>query len=189
MGLDLTGYRNIKKIDNPPLDEDGYLSDEVHEQDMIQIRINPNYPERALSLEDKACYSYEDCYGNFGCAYSTYSAIRNRLAQAAGYKKTKLLKKVTFENQNEFKYRSILSYPYEYGAWEAKKGLCWELINFSDCEGVIDCSICQKIYNDLCIIEEKFKTGLDSYDWHLKLFDNLKEVFHFGSQNGMVIFH
>lgn len=61
------------------------------------------------------------------------------------------------------------------------------LINFSDCEGYIGTSYCKILYDEFVKYEEDVKIKLDEY-YH-QTYDNFKEAFRLGANNGLVDFH
>lgn len=61
------------------------------------------------------------------------------------------------------------------------------LINFSDCEGYIGTGYCKILYDEFVKYEKEVKEKLN-IDYHDK-YDNFKEAFRLGANNGLVNFH
>ena len=72
----------------------------------------------------------------------------------------------------------------------------FEMINFSDCEGILGTGVCQKLYPQLLENRDKFKTHLankfmDSETeivWQMSTYDDFVEAFKLGSENGIVVY-
>jgi hypothetical protein len=76
---------------------------------------------------------------SFGAgAYSYYNRWRNALAEIAGYP----------EQSEEFDGFGSPRTGADVGAWHADGGPFWELIKFSDCEGVLGPVVCKKLLQD-----------------------------------------
>lgn len=99
MGIDIYAYRKLRKTDKPIEHEDGrYVVDksdeglawfdrgvsdafdEAHEE---LYGIRPGYFD---GLDDGFYYAYDEEESFFGCAYSTYSALRDLLCEYAAEK-------------------------------------------------------------------------------------------------------
>jgi hypothetical protein len=61
------------------------------------------------------------------------------------------------------------------------------LINFTDCDGYIGTSYCKILYDEFVKYEDEVKSNLQDY-YHI-IYDNFKEAFRLGSDNGLVSFH
>ena len=172
MGLDITAHDNIGK----------YLSDKwtdgleglIEEGGAIYLyNMGDQYSEfagRADAIKTGVHSVFEGTNVIKFCAgsYSGYGAWRNELAQLAGYP--------AFGDHN----------PYSRGAWGASGGPFWELINFSDCEGVIGPQTSEKLHND-------FLTYLPSIDGKNAYFQDkylsFMEAFELAAKGGFVKFH
>lgn len=71
----------------------------------------------------------------------------------------------------------------------------FEMINFSDCEGILGTGVCQKLYPQFVANREKFESFLnaafgdtDLARWEMGTYDDFMEAFKLGSQNGIVIY-
>jgi len=153
MGLDITVYRNITPVENPKLDEYGDL-----EGDVFKAYANDGFPGRAEGVENGKVYGYAETFGFPAGSYSGYNNWRNNLAKLAGYASAE-------------------------SVWEnVTDGPFADLINFSDCEGIIGPVVAKKLLNDFLQFDEKAKTHApntwfyDSYKNWTKAFDHFDLV-------------
>lgn len=182
MGLDISAYRRVTKLD-VIFDEDGEAIDkETHEYVDCDVRVfaNPDFPGRAEGVEHRAAYKAQESMGFRADSYSGYNAWRNELAKLAGYPKTPY---ETYGN---------VRVGHDAGAWAAEKGPFWELINFSDCEGTIGPVVSAKLAKDFSEWDERAKqydqdNALDGYFY--KRLQEWRQAFEMASDGGLVDFH
>ena len=108
--------------------------------------------------------SYESTEEGFSFragSYGGYGQWRQKLSVVAGYKSAE-------------------------HAWELNSGPFWELIYFSDCEGVIGQEASAKLFNDFNTYIDKAHRELSSYDF--ETFLNFKKAFKIGKDDGCVVF-
>jgi len=161
MGLDISGYSNIKKLECE-VDEDGKPIG-VDWNDYCRMYINSDWSERADDIEN-GNYSFESEHGFRAGSYSGYNAWRSQLAILAG-----------FEDAGEAWEHEVEDYPFH------------DLINFSDCEGVIGSVTCKKLLADFIAFDAKAKETDDLY-----FYERYKEwtrAMELGANNGAVQFH
>lgn len=127
MGLDIRVYQNLSKVTEPFRGELNRL-----------IVNNPTeFQARAMPLESQATYE-GGCVLTFSAGpYSTYNRWREKLAEIVGYQP------VMYDDGRGSKRMRC-----DAGAWAATKGPFWEVINFSDCEGVLGPEACRKLAKD-----------------------------------------
>ncbi len=175
MGLDISAYSNIKKLDcvynadHEPIDPKTrkYLGGS-----WFRSYINPDFPAQAEGLEDQTVYSYGESFGFRAGAYSSYNRWREELAKLAGYPAVE---------REQF---GVAQKRHDAGAWEAESGPFKELINFSDCEGVIGCKVATKLLKDFD------SADISKADPYFKeKFAEFRKAFFLASQNGAVTFH
>lgn len=178
MGLDITACGNVKLETNVKLDKDGYPVD-YQKYDLIWI--NSEFPEQATGLVHEGIYSHETEFGFRAGSYSGYNYWRNALARMAGY--PPLPGKPADE-------------ACAWSVWENKlKGPFSELINFSDCEGVIGWAVSAKLEKDFLEWDERAKAfSLElrnsiGTDWFYEAYENWKEAFTIAAVNGYIKFH
>lgn len=165
MGLDITAYKQIQKVEAIDDGGDFYVKGT---DDLVDFHatINPDFKERAEDIEDNSCYSAVDSFGFKAGSYGGYNAWRNSLARIAGYKK--------------------VDGRFDSGAWESREGAFYELINFSDCEGVIGSSVSKKLYQDFLSFDEK---ATQEGEYFYPTYINFMTAFKFASESGAVDFH
>ena len=134
MGLDVCVYSNIRYVDQ----YDDNIHADIFEQGgylVTFLNVN-NYPKQSEGLINNGIYSYVD-FGHWRAgSYSSYSVFRDTLAKVAGYSPR--------QDTEQKPYKHCLD------LWEGvvTEGPFAELINFSDCEGIINTECCIKLYND-----------------------------------------
>lgn len=177
MGLDITAYKNIKKSE-AQLDDDGYAIDPATGKELADGRwfstwLNPDFPGRADDIEDGAIYTYEDCTGH-DVGYGGHFWWRDELAKMAGYPVADF--DVGYRKEkNNFG-----------GACQAASGPFYELINFSDSEGVIGTEVSKKLAIDFIKFEGNSKELSERF---ATLYQHWKAAFEMASLNGCVRFH
>ena len=170
MGLDITAHKNLIKVVGDNLfDEDGELNDWDNH---FQLHINPHYPDRASDISDGCVYSSGESLGFRAGSYGGYNGWREELARLAGY---------------EFVKGESDRHGFSRGAWNSGEGPFWEIINFSDCGGVIGSEVSKKLLKDFCDFEEKAE-GHES-DNFKRLYKEWRGAFELASNNGCVDFH
>lgn len=131
--------------------------DEKH----VCIRVEEAFVERADGLRE-GYYLGDRTFGFRAGSYSGYNHWRNQLAEVAGY------------GSDE-------------GCWESKSGPFWELINFSDCQGVIGPITSAKLAADFANYQAKAEAYGDEYFLHC--YNNWRKAFEIAAGHGAVIFH
>lgn len=178
MGLDITAYQNIKKIDcvfnadQEPIDP---ATREPIDGEWFQVTINPHFADRAIGLEDSAVYRYDESMRFRAGSYSGYNTWREILAKLAGYPAVE---------STEYGRTSLR---HDAGAWEADGGPFWELIHFSDCEGDIGPEVSTKLAKDFTEFQDK--ADAEDGDFFKTLYTQWRKAFEMASQNGCVSFH
>ncbi|WP_335956158.1 hypothetical protein [Acinetobacter guillouiae] len=176
MGLDITAYKKLKAFNGQYNDgtdevlnvETGLL---VGWDDYFKPCINRNYVERATDVNEDQFYTFEDSIGFRAGSYGGYNNWREQLAKLAGYP--------CLDGEGD-------RHLYSNGAWKAHNGAFWELINFSDCEGVIGTEVSKKLLKDFIDFEESAKQ-VGGY-FH-ELYNEWKTAFEYAGENGAVDFH
>lgn len=169
MGLDISAYSNIKVLGFGDYDED--LEDKVEFE-----YINPGFPHavppewldsgerfvRWVPTKDTEDF-------DFGAgSYSGYNYWRASLVPTG------------------LESRDIWNEPEKW----AKLPFV-ELINFSDCEGVMAGPVCEKLYNDFKEKRELYASRLteDDSQYYLGKYDDWTEAFELARHDGLVSFH
>jgi hypothetical protein len=185
MGLDITAYRKMSKID-AVFDVDGEPIDPATrlplECEYCRPYINPEFPGRSDDIESKSVYSFEDSMGFRAGSYGGYNAWREELAKMAGYKAVP----VDRYNTGNIQMR------HDYSAFEATEGPFWETINFSDAEGVIGSTVSAKLAKDFADWDERAKKhgeSIDQPNWFYEKYQEWRTAYEMAADGGAVQFH
>jgi hypothetical protein len=143
-----------------PLDVVWLCSD--YENGWTRMWKNDAFPNAAPEIEDRARYHSEESMQFRAGSYGGYNEWRNSLAAMVGTTpKT---------------------------AWAGEyQGPFAELINFSDCEGVIGATVCRKLAEDFKAQQTKADTWDD--EWFRERYALWRQAFEMGADNGAVSFH
>lgn len=170
MGLDITAYSKVRLTDIPA------DSEAAREGKHFTAYPNRNFPGRADDIEGGKVYAYDKAHAFRAGSYGGYNAWREELANLAGY---------PLGSYDSFG----VSRPSRAAAlWngEVTEGPFYEMINFSDCEGVIGAAVAAKLAKDFADFDEKAK-GLGEV-----FYDRYKQWrmgFELAADGGCVSFH
>jgi hypothetical protein len=175
MGLDITAYAGLKALD-AVYNRNGEPIDIITRQpvECVELYVNNSFPNRELPFTD-APYSYTGKMSCFYMSYSGYGRWREELAKIAGYPAIP-------DGVGEFSARS-----HSEGCWAATEGPFFELINFSDCEGVLGTTVLKKLLIDFETHEEAAK-NVDQ-EWFYQKYKALMEEVRFAATDGALVFH
>lgn len=165
MGLDITVYSFVRL--RPDLNQESY---DWQDDSLRELYVNPDFPAQADGLVS-GVYEAEKAFGFRAGSYGSYSAWREQLARLAQYAPVATDERL----------------PHSYGAWNADHGPFWELINFSDCEGVIGPQTSAKLAADFSAWDQRAKEQMDSYVYDL--YKSWRQAFETAAGNGAVAFH
>lgn len=178
MGLDITAYRQVSKMTGVLFDASGEAIDtatgQYAEYDLMAY-VNDDFPGRNDGIEDRTPYSAEESFGFCAGSYGGYNRWRDELAKLSGWPEG------SYEQYGK-KWPS-----YSASAWGATSGPFWELINFSDCEGVIGSETSKKLVADFA----EFDAVAKSVDFprFYEIYSDFRKAFEMASDNGAVRFH
>lgn len=166
MGLGITVYRKLEAV-RPLTDlekEDGEAGD-----DLVVLRhFNPHYPAHSAGIPEGTAFTAEDEMNFRAGSYGGYSEWRDRLAKLAGHPSAK-------------------------HAWAngADGKPFFELIHFSDCEGVMNSAICAKLAKDFADCQARVDAMTDCSDgqWFKELYAKWRGAFEMAADSGAVEFH
>ena len=188
MGLDIVAY---SKINKKPDDRVAEILEKAllrtYNKNNILIEVDEHFKKtrdeihyRAPDLTKGVWYiSIESkTYRFWAGSYGYYNAFRRYLSEAL----IGVMPEVIWKNPENY-----LDSP------------CYELINFSDCEGEISWSIAENLYNDMVQNEEKFKVYLESlvadgiltefsFNFYLGTYGDFKNAFELAKEEGVLIF-
>lgn len=181
MGLDIAAYSKLTKIEGKT-NEDGEPLDPKTGEVMdwncyTHLYPNPHFQERAGSITE-GNYTFEDQMGFRAGSYSGYNYWREQLAKMAGYPAIEVEKYGNKEIRHDA------------GAWEKTEGPFWELICFSDCEGIVGTEDCVKLAKDFAENQEKVGS-MDDGNPHgfAAKYSEWRKAFELASDGGCVDFH
>lgn len=163
MGLDVSYYATAT------LAPDG--DPDAEWERFSQVYANPHFPGRAEGLKDGAIYEVGGG-GDFRAgSYSGYNEWREELAKMAGYP-------VTATDSSRHLHSA--------GAWTADGGPFWELIHFSDCDGVIGPVVSAKLAKDFAEYQAKAD---EIGGYFAEKYADWRKAFETAAQGGFVDFH
>ena len=176
MGLVIESFDNIKKSDAEE-NEDGEYVDPILGtilDDVVFLWVNPDFSERAEEIETGP-YTVGKSFSFSAGSYSSYNNWRNELAKLAGWP------------EGEYKQYGRGWKSYAASVWNAKEGPFWELIYFSDCEGVIGFNVAAKLAKDFETFEDKAKNHPN--ERFRTIYENMHMAFALAANSGVVQFH
>lgn len=170
MGLDITAYRQIQKADKNSieLDEDGFPEDY---DNYVMFYSHDDFADRVTDLDINAVYTRgTEQYGFRAGSYSGYNFWRNQLAKLAGYPE---------ENER-----------CDESAWKTDSGPFWELINFSDAEGVLGTAVCKKLLADFLAFDTAAQThGGENTEYFYEVYSEFTKGLTLAADGGVLHFH
>lgn len=126
---------------------------------------NSGFEQSNMNIENKYVnIDFDEEFDFRAGSYGGYNHFRNSLCLASN--------NITAEDLWNYEDKTLKFY--------------W-LINFSDCEGYIGTDYCIILYDEFVKYEKEVKEKL-SIDYHNK-YDEFKEAFRLGANNGIVNFH
>jgi hypothetical protein len=177
MGLDISYY---SKIEIDEKEGDIYIHPQPFDYQLGSLKVGALYKLTPESKSD----------GFRAGSYGGYSQWRGNLAKIAGYESDESVWKDFNRELRYVKLKKIENHKIEMKPF-------YELIFFSDCEGVIGPEICKKLYQDFVNFEDKVKYEYswpfwdfeDSFFYFYELYIKWREAFRVASDNGLVSFH
>lgn len=182
MGLDITAYRRLKKLDvlfnanEEPVDPSTREPLDYH--NCTQLYVHDDFPGRNGSIEHKGVYAFEQSHSFRAGSYSGYNAWRERLAKLAGY---------PMRPYN--RYGVTTEMRHDAAAWAGDcQGMPFvELVNFSDCEGTIGPEVSAKLAKDFADFDERAKEVQE--EWFYDRYCEWRKAFEMAADGGAVRFH
>ncbi len=167
MGLDITAHRNLQAV-RPLTDEEiewGGIKDD--DSNLVTIwHFNDDFPDHAEGLKEKTVYTADESFDFSAGSYGGYNDWRDELAKMAGHPSAK-------------------------HAWAngADGKPFWELIHFSDCEGVIGPRISAKLAKDFAANQTKADAVEYGEGYFQDKYTDWRRAFEMAADNGAVEFH
>jgi hypothetical protein len=181
MGLDITAYRGLTKVECIYNAEGMPLHPETREELVdgidyhVCVYINPDFPGRASDLEHRAIYKSTEHMGFRAGGYGGYNGWREELAKLAGYPASE---------QTQY---GASRMRHDQAAWDATSGPFWELICFSDCEGAIGTAVSAKLAKDFA--DHQSKADAHHNDVFRERYALWRSAFELAADGGAVDFH
>lgn len=164
MGLDINAYSQLKKVDSV-FDSYGKPINPVTRQSLgsnyVQFWVNFEFPGRNNDIEDRAVYAFKGKYRFRAGSYGSYNQWRATLASMAGYK------------------------PVEAWDGQCEEKAFVELVNFSDCEGVIGAKTSKKLAQDFAAHDDQAKL---ENEYFYQTYCNFRKAFDMAANGGAVKF-
>lgn len=166
MGLDISYYSKIVPSTSAMYEDLNTDVYPIYEQPGFEYQLGSLKEFQEFSLSDET-----DCDSFRAGSYGGYNGWRRNLAIMAGYNSDS---EVWYDWENELERVKITG---------DKMKPFYELINFSDCEGVICSEISKKLYDDFLAFDEKAKVySVDNeYGGFYNLYQQWKECFRVAS--------
>jgi len=178
MGLNISAYSNLKKIDCVFNADQEPINPKTRKRisgNYFMVYANEIFPNRERPLIDKGIYRYDRFISFHAGSYSGYSRWREQLAEMSGWESSK------------FEQYGTMVDSFQATACNAESGPFQELLCFSDCEGVIGTVASIKLANDFREFQIKANTFAD--DWFKVKYGEWRNCFELASKNGAVDFH
>ncbi|STR45791.1 hypothetical protein [Iodobacter fluviatilis] len=170
-GLDIIAYEKLSIVSAPKFDKDGRPLGEQ------QVKLAPvEFAERFTGLIAGKVYKYQSAFSFRAGSYSGYNDWRNELAKLAGYAQT------PYQSLN-----GEIAQRYDVTVWNVKKGPFWELIDFSDSEGVIGPVVCKRISKDFIQYQSAASKHPDKS--FRNAYEGWKKAFSMCANSGAIAFY
>ena len=178
MGLDITAYARFTVVpaDKVKLDVDGFPTGNVHRFAGPVQRFSKSiidftekaFPGRTAGLPVDTFLQADESFDFRAGSYCGYSSWRDWLAGLTDYGSAKAV----WEDPNA-------------------SGPFVELINFSDCEGVIGPVVAAKLAKDFSDYQEKAEEQASDgpYSYNLEIYRSWRKAFEMAAASGAIEFH
>lgn len=174
MGLDITAYTQLSPAPSAEVDSDG---NPVDYNTHVRLRENADFPGRMAGLTDGGIYTYADSMSFRAGSYGGYNGWRDALAKLAGYPE---------EEYDRFG-GEVKAKSHAAACGHGAVGPFSELINFSDCEGVIGPEVSKKLARDFAEWDERAKAADDGFFYDR--YRHWRKAFEMAANGGAVDFH
>ena len=172
MGLDISVYSKVGKKIATTNDEE--LEELRDSSKFIYVYVNKFYYNQHGDKET-GIYEITPKTKHISFRAGSYSGYGERRKQLSRFALNVEAKEI-WNNPNKFKGKPFV-----------------EMINFSDCEGVIDTKICAKLYNDFknnkeSIMAKAKELNEFDFDWFKRWYEDFEKGFELASDDGVLIF-
>jgi hypothetical protein len=176
MGLDIFAYSGLTEADRESAyDEDGDIR---WDSDYVEFHVDGHSRvTESDGIKRNTAYKADKDFHFRAGSYSTYNSWRNQLAKLAGYE-PKIVDR--YETGNP-------QIRYDQTVWDNPvDGPFMEIINFSDCDGVIGAEVSKKLAADFAEFQEK--ADLEDAMWFQKTYTDFRKAFEMAADGGCVVF-
>lgn len=176
MGLDVSAYKNLTKLDcvfdaeGEPIDPTTRESIESY----FKCVPNSDFPGREEGLDNNGIYSYEDAMSGPSLGYGGYNRWREELAKLADYQAVP---------RERYGHIEML---HAAACWGGATGPFAELINFTDCDGVIGPVVAARLLADFRAFDSKASVMDPRF---YSVYREFLHCFEMAAQGGAVHFH
>jgi hypothetical protein len=178
MGIDFRAYRNLAPAVGVVRNDDNeWTRDGVYAEDVAGLRQNdPCFEARGEGLDLNAPHAGDVMGNEPHWSYSGYNRLREMLAEFAGYPLTERKDRIFG-----------IKMRHDAGAWSAKEGPFWELINFTDCDGTLGPKACSKLRDDFRSYAERAAAHPD--EAFRGFYEEMSKMFEWaGDGTGAIVF-
>ena len=180
MGLDVTAYRKLTKVENPTVEQRNGEEFETHFVAHAVDWTEKNWPGRAKGVVEGTVYTFAETFDFCAGSYGGYNTWRDQLAKFAGYPLT--------EHPDNDRGPSHAA-----ACWKGATGPFSELIDFADNEGVIGAEIAAKLAKDFASKTDQevleFSERETGDHWFAEQYRRWASAFTMAADGGAVCFH
>jgi hypothetical protein len=160
MGLDIAVYTDLEFVRSEPVTDSDY-------EDYIHIFVNPDFPASRAAPLKTGFYEGVDVMGFRAGSYGSYNRWREKLSQLVLGVEPRLV----WVNEAEFKHMPL-----------------FELIHFSDCEGVIGSEAAARLAGHFAAYEGEARDNDDPYGSFFEIYQNFSKAFDLAATGGAMVF-
>lgn len=170
MGLDITAYRKVEHLETMDVEawEEKYW---WHEEDM-PVRTahvshwEPAYADRAAPIVKDGVYKFKEDFHFHAGSYAGYNHWRAQLSRMA----LGVAPDVVWAAPEKYQGKPFV-----------------ELINFSDCEGIVGAVAARKLAGDFAAYQEQ--ADAPGARWFAEAYHRWRRAFELAADDGFVVFH
>lgn len=165
MGLDISAYRKLERVGSAKNGEE--YEDKFDWRTHVFVYPVQDYPDRLPPIEPGAVYHHAAPRFDFRAgSYSGYNRWREQLSMMA----LGVMPRTVWKDE-----KTYAGNPF------------FELINFSDCEGVIGTDVSRKLAQDFAAFQARANKHED--EWFSQKYADWRKAFEMASDGGLVNFH
>lgn len=182
MGLDISFYQAAQMLPADAIVGDDLDYDKYPDGRLAYV--NDDFLAQADGLPEKFAFAAEGEGRDARIGYASYGHWRECVAKAVGYPKAP---PHPDESSLDASYRESL--PHVTSAWRGHFGPLHDLLNFSDCEGVIGPQTCAKIAAELAEYRDRALACMSDAPRFSEFYDAMMQGFSIVGPTGFARFH